>query len=66
MLMHSVVFVIAPLIIARLLSSIFIDANKFTNEEQEQINFGRVGGAKRPHMIGVDPSRTLRPVVTSV
>ena len=30
-------FVIAPLIIARLLSIIFIDANKFTNEEQEQI-----------------------------
>jgi voltage-gated potassium channel len=36
-LMHSVVFMIAPLIIARLLSSIFVDANKFTNEEQEQI-----------------------------
>ena len=36
-LMHSVVFVIAPLIIARLLSIIFLDANKFTNEEQEQI-----------------------------
>jgi voltage-gated potassium channel len=36
-LMHSVVFVIAPLIIARLLSVIFLDANKFTNEEQEQI-----------------------------
>jgi voltage-gated potassium channel len=36
-LMHSVVFVIAPLIIARLLSIIFIDANKFTNDEQEQI-----------------------------
>ena len=34
-LMHSVVFVIAPLIIARLLSIVFIDANKFTNEEQE-------------------------------
>ena len=32
-LMHSVVFVIAPLIIARLLSIIFLDANKFTNEE---------------------------------
>jgi voltage-gated potassium channel len=36
-LMHSVVFVIAPLIIARLLSVIFLDANKFTNEEQEQV-----------------------------
>ena len=36
-LMHSVVFIVAPLIIARLLSSIFVDANKFTNEEQEQI-----------------------------
>ena len=36
-LMHSVVFVIAPLIIARLLSIIFLDANKFTNEEQEQV-----------------------------
>ena len=36
-LMHSVVFVFAPLIIARLLSSIFVDANKFTNDEQEQI-----------------------------
>ena len=36
-LMHSVIFIIAPMIIARLLSIIFIDANKFTNEEQEQI-----------------------------
>jgi len=36
-LMHSVVFVFAPLIVARLLSSIFVDANKFTNEEQEQV-----------------------------
>jgi voltage-gated potassium channel Kch len=36
-LMHSVVFVFAPLIIARLLSSTFVDAHKFTNEEQEQI-----------------------------
>ena len=34
--MHSVIFIIAPMIIARLLSIIFIDANKFTNEEQEQ------------------------------
>ena len=36
-LMHSVVFIVAPLIIARLLSGVFVDANKFTNEEQEQI-----------------------------
>ena len=36
-LMHSVIFVIAPLIIARLLTTIFVDANRFTNEEQEQI-----------------------------
>src|SRR5262245_64061994 len=36
-LMHSVVFVFAPLIIARLLSSAFIDVNKFTSDEQEQI-----------------------------
>jgi len=36
-LMHSVVFLVAPLIIARLLSRVFMDANRFTNEEQEQI-----------------------------
>ena len=36
-LMHSVIFVIALLIIARLLTTIFVDANRFTNEEQEQI-----------------------------
>ena len=36
-LMHSVVFVFAPLIIARLLTSTFVDASRFTNEEQEQI-----------------------------
>ena len=36
-LMHSVIFVIAPLIIAPLLTTIFVDANRFTNEEQEQI-----------------------------
>jgi voltage-gated potassium channel len=36
-LIHSVIFVIATLIIARLLTTIFVDANKFTNEEQEQI-----------------------------
>ena len=35
--MRSVVFIVAPLIIARLLSGVFVDANKFTNEEQEQI-----------------------------
>jgi hypothetical protein len=36
-LMHSVVFLVAPLIIACLLSRVFMDANRFTNEEQEQI-----------------------------
>jgi voltage-gated potassium channel len=36
-LMHSVVFIVAPLIIARLVARIFMDANKFTHEEQEQI-----------------------------
>jgi voltage-gated potassium channel len=36
-LMHSVVFLIAPIIIGRLLSRIMVDANVFTHEEQEQI-----------------------------
>jgi voltage-gated potassium channel len=36
-LMHSVVFVVAPIIIGRLLSRIIVDANQFTHDEQEQI-----------------------------
>jgi voltage-gated potassium channel len=36
-LMHSVILVVAPLIIGRLLSRIMVDANQFTNDEQEQI-----------------------------
>jgi voltage-gated potassium channel len=36
-LMHSVVFVVAPIIIGRLLSGIMVDANQFTHQEQEQI-----------------------------
>jgi voltage-gated potassium channel len=36
-LMHSVVLIVAPLIIGRLLSRIMVDANQFTSEEQEQI-----------------------------
>jgi voltage-gated potassium channel len=36
-LMHSVVFIVAPLIVTRLVARIFMDANKFTHEEQEQI-----------------------------
>ena len=36
-LMHSVVFIVAPLIISRLVARSFLDANKFTHEEQEQI-----------------------------
>ena len=36
-LMHSVILVVAPLIIGRLLSRVLADNNQFTNEEQEQI-----------------------------
>ena len=37
LLMHSVIFVVAPIIIGRLLNRITVDANQFTHEEQEQI-----------------------------
>ena len=36
-LMHSVVFVVGPIIIGRILAKVFADANQFTHEEQEQI-----------------------------
>jgi voltage-gated potassium channel len=36
-LMHSVIFIVAPIIIGRLLNKITIDANQFTHDEQEQI-----------------------------
>ena len=36
-LMHSVVFIVAPIIIGRLLNKIMLDANQFTHDEQEQI-----------------------------
>jgi voltage-gated potassium channel len=36
-LMHSVVLVVAPIIVGRILSRIMVDANQFTHEEQEQI-----------------------------
>jgi voltage-gated potassium channel len=36
-LMHSVVLIVAPIIIGRLLNKIMTDAHQFTNDEQEQI-----------------------------
>ncbi len=36
-LMHSVIFLVAPIIIGRLLNKIMVDANQFSHEEQEQI-----------------------------
>jgi voltage-gated potassium channel len=36
-LMHSVVLVVAPIIIGRLLSKIMADAHQFTHDEQELI-----------------------------
>jgi voltage-gated potassium channel len=37
LLMHSVVLIVAPIIIGRLLNKIMTDAHQFTNDEQEQI-----------------------------
>jgi voltage-gated potassium channel len=37
LLMHSVVLLVAPIIIGRLLNKIMVDANQFTHDEQEQI-----------------------------
>lgn len=36
-LMHSVVLIVAPIIIGRLLNKIMADANQFTHDEQEEI-----------------------------
>lgn len=36
-LMHSVIFLVAPIIIGRLLNKIMVDANQFSHEEQEQM-----------------------------